>query len=87
MSMIPTLYGPKYLGSFPYRGILSRKLSGGRALGFLPLTAGPPLLRSAPFGWLRTDSRKIDEKGTLRDAGTVRPQTYRDMLVVYKQGQ
>ena len=73
MSMIPILYGPNYLGSFPCRGALSRKLSGGRALGFLPLTAGPPLLRSAPLEWPRTDSGKTDERGMLRDAGVGAP--------------
>jgi len=60
---------PEYLGSFPHRGTLSRKLSGGRALGFLPLTTGPPLLQSAPLGQPRTDSGKSDERGMLRDAG------------------
>ena len=58
---------PEYLGSFPYRRTLSRMLSGGRALGFL--TAGPPLLRSAPLGWPMTDSRKTDERDMLRDSG------------------
>jgi len=37
-------------------------------LGFLPLTAGPPLLQSAPLGWPRTDSGKTDGRDVLRDA-------------------
>jgi hypothetical protein len=71
--MIPTLYGLEYLGSLPYRGILSRKPSGGRALGFLPLTAGSTTPTICFFRWPRTDSGKIDERGMLRDAGVVHP--------------
>ena len=59
MSMIPTLYGLEYLGSLPYRGTLCRKPSGGRALGFLPLTAGSTTPTICFFRWPRTDSGKI----------------------------
>jgi hypothetical protein len=60
--------------------------SRGRALGFLPPTTGPLLLRSAPFGLPRTDSGKTDERGTLRDTEVVRPQMYkRDALAVYNR--
>ena len=64
---------PEYLGSFPYRGTLSRKLSRGRALVFLPLTAGPPLLHLLLWdgqGWIL---ERTDERGMLRDAGVGAP--------------
>ena len=55
-------------------------------MGFFPLIAGPPLLRSAPFGWPRTDSGKIDERGMLRDTPGSPPQMYKgDVLVVYNR--
>lgn len=78
MSKIPTLYGPEYLGSFPYRGILSRRLPGGRALGLWVFGASPLLLRSAPFGWPRTASGNTDERGIFDDDEEASHQTWQE---------
>ena len=82
MSMIATLYGPEYFGSFPYNGILSRKLSGGRILGFSAFGAGLLLVRSSPLGWPRTASGKTEERGIVKGAREAGHQTKKKEALV-----
>src|SRR5437763_1338757 len=79
---------PEYLGSFPYRGTLSRKLSRGRALVFLPLTAGPPLLHLLLWDGQGRILESLTKDACCEMPEWVHPQVYkRDVLVVLLQGR
>ena len=68
MSIVLTLYGPEYVCNLPKTGNLSRKLCGGRALGFLRSSSGAWLRSegSCPFGCPRTTSGKTELKGMMK---------------------
>jgi hypothetical protein len=86
MSMIPTLYSPEYLGSFPYRGTLVPQA----CLEAVPWASCPSLPAHHSYDPLLRDGQgRILErlmKETCEMLGWMRPQMYnRDMLVVYSR--